>query len=354
MSLELEDMAHLDNVEEGVDGSIEVALSDQYGDFDSMLTSELEINGKQSSDSEDAADGCMKIMPSSVESGDHVTIGDHTSDSSTFRFQGSNIYTSMMDDDEDESDSSSLSSIPRENVLGSDIEVTHKHELRHELDSFLDASIGGTFLHGTVQLSGNENEVTHVIDVSNESLSIFSISSCHDHEHDEYSIMSCPFVGSVNETTSYMKHQQRQRRSMHDHFSDICTVCSQTSLLDLTITKETASQLQELEGFVDDAVIVSAPKPLLAAPFPSKTNERLNAAIQTKRIDVASDELSVSVGGGSSVVDGLSTNLSHRARRARIERIQREVQGRYPILLGHFLENMKSSEAKARSDDASV
>ena len=350
-------MAQLDFVEEGADGSIEVALTDQYGDFDSMLTSELDIDDKQSSDSkehirvwdldhgEEAANGSMQIMLSSVESEDNATIDDHTSDSSIFRFQGAKNNMSIMDDYEEESDSSSSSPIPRGKDLGSDVEMTHKHELLQGLDSFLDAVNSGTFLHGTFDLSPGGRVAANVIDVSDESLSEISLSSCHDHEHEDFSIMSGPSVNPVHEKTSEMKRQQNQRIGIHDHFSELRSVCSQTSLLDLTIMEETAFQLQELEGIVDDAGIVSVAIPSSVAPFPSRTSEDLKAAIHTKRIAVASDELSVSA-EDDSIGDGTSINISHRARRARIERMQREVQRRYPVLLDPSLDDIKSGEVK--------
>ena len=190
------------------------------------------------------------------------------------RFQGGKNYSSMLDNHEDGICSSSqpferipmerIQSIPPTEILMTSPENSndnHEHELLHDWNVLHAATNSRMILLSVGDLS-RCGEVPDPIFYASESSGYSLSSKDHQHNHDDSSTISSSSGGDFmdhqgpdqkNLIIAEVRRRHRQRRLKNrGHFSGAHSVCSQTSLLDLTIAEETDFQLQEFDGSTDE------------------------------------------------------------------------------------------------------
>ena len=194
--------------------------------------------------------------------------------STSGRFQGGMTYSSMLENHEDKICSSSqpteiiplerMQSIPPTEILVTSRENSndnHEQELLHDWNA-LHAATNSMMVRLSVADLSRCGEAPDPIFYASESSGYSLSSRGHQHHHDDSSTISsssgCDFIeheghDPKNLIIAEVRRRHRQRRHKNrGHFSGAHSVCSQTSLLDLTIAEETDFQLREFDGSTDE------------------------------------------------------------------------------------------------------
>jgi hypothetical protein len=139
----------------------------------------------------------------------------------------------------------------------------HESELLHDWNVLHAAATSGIFLPTTGLISAGDEEPEPIPYATEGSASVLSLSTFghQPDREDASSISGSSFDDSIGTAegeniiiAEVRRRQQMRRRRNRGHFSGAHSVCSLTSLLDLTIAEETDFQLREFDVVIDEKI----------------------------------------------------------------------------------------------------